>query len=164
MVNPSSYRIWGLGALNHSFCALEHSALQRTSNHGHTVRKSETTLRNNWKMQYLNLQSQLRLLKFLTFITFWEMLRLQVALDTFLWVIWKRTSYVKAFPRSRVFSAHENMVIRCVEMKLRFGISGKWKIWLFRANWDSQNCWLSSGFWETFRLQGALENFLWMIW
>ena len=70
MVNPSSYQIWGLGALNHSFCAFEHSVLQRTSNHGHTVRKSEATLRNNWKMQYLNLQSQLGLSKFLTFITF----------------------------------------------------------------------------------------------
>ena len=25
MVNPSSCRIWGLGALNHSFCAFESS-------------------------------------------------------------------------------------------------------------------------------------------
>eukprot|EP00493_Phyllostaurus_siculus_P015442 UN15678 len=24
MVNPSSFRIWGLGALSHSFCTFEH--------------------------------------------------------------------------------------------------------------------------------------------
>ena len=38
------------------------------------------------------------------------------------------TSYLKACPRSGLSSAHQMMVIRCVEMKLRFGISGKYKI------------------------------------
>ena len=44
--------------------------LQRTLNHDHTMRRDEATLRNNWKIQNLTLQSQLRLSKFLTFINF----------------------------------------------------------------------------------------------
>ena len=49
---------------------LQIRALQRTSNHNHTMRRNEAMPRNKWKMQNLTLQSQLRLSKFLTFINF----------------------------------------------------------------------------------------------
>ena len=49
---------------------LKIKTLQRTLNHDHTMRRDEATLRNNWKIQNLTLQSQLRLSKFLTFINF----------------------------------------------------------------------------------------------
>ena len=45
-------------------------AIQRTSNHDHTMRRYEATLQNKWKIQNLTLQSQLILSKFLPFITF----------------------------------------------------------------------------------------------
>ena len=45
-------------------------AIQRTSNHDHTMRRYEATLQNKWKIQNFILQSQLRLSKFLTFIKF----------------------------------------------------------------------------------------------
>ena len=66
---------------------LQIRAVQRTSNYDRTIRRNETMLRNNQKIQNFTFQTQLRLSKFLTFLNFSETLRLQVALKNFPWVI-----------------------------------------------------------------------------
>ena len=59
------------------------------------------------------------IISFLTFIIFWEILRLQVDLENFLWVIWWRPRYVKIFPRSGLSGAHRIMIIQYVFVKIR---------------------------------------------
>ena len=107
----------------------------------------EEKLRFKKKRERRNLtfQSQLRVSKFLTFITFWQII--YECSDNL------TVSYLKVCLGSWLCSACQIMIIQHIEMKLRFGNIGKCKIWIMRVHWHFRNFWLSSNVWETFRLQ-----------